>query len=69
MKIKKDKIEMICYRTGNIEYEWIPYKDEIHLLAPLRIFPYKQIFNKEEMQKLINLINTTDFKITIERVK
>lgn len=69
MKIKKDKIEMICYRTGNIEYEWIPYKDEIRLLAHLRIFPYKTIFNKEEMQKLINLINTTDFKITIERVK
>ena len=69
MKIKKDKIEMICYRTGNIEYEWIPWNDEIHLLAPLRIFPYKSIFNKEEMQKLINLINTTDFKITIERVK
>lgn len=69
MKIKKDKIEMICYRTGNIEYEWIPYKDEIHLLTPLRIFPYKTIFNKEEMQKLINLINTTDFKITIEKVK
>lgn len=69
MKIKKDKIEMICYRTGNIEYEWIPYKDEIRLIAPLRIFPYKSIFNKEEMQKLINLINTTDFKITIEKVK
>lgn len=69
MKIEKDKIEMICYRTGNIEYEWIPNKDEIHLLAPLRIFPYKTIFNKEEMQKLINLINTTDFKITIEKVK
>ena len=69
MKIKKDKIEMICYRTGNIEYEWIPYKDEIHLLAPLHIFPYKSIFNKEEMRELCNLINTTDFKITIEKVK
>lgn len=69
MKIEKDKIEMICYRTGNIEYAHIPYKDEIRLLAPLHIFPYKAIFNKEEMQKLINLINTTDFKITIERVK
>lgn len=69
MKIEKDKIEMICYRTGSIEYEWIPYKDEIRLLAPLRIFPYKAIFNTYEMQKLINLINTTEFKITIERVK
>lgn len=69
MKIKKDKIEMICYRTGNIEYEWIPYKDEIRLLAPLCIFPYKPIFNKEEMQELCNLINTADFKITIEKVK
>ena len=60
---------MICYRTGKIEYEWIPYKDEIRLIAPLRIFPSKSIFSSEEMKKLINLINTTDFKITIERVK
>lgn len=69
MKIKKDKIEMICYRAGNIEYELNPYKGEYHLTAPLRIFPYKPIFNQEEMQKLCNLINTTDFKITIEKVK
>lgn len=69
MKIKKDKIEMRCYRVGSIEYERNFYKDEYYLTAPLRIFPFKSIFSSEEMQKLINLIDTTDFKITIERVK
>lgn len=69
MKIKKDKIEMICYRVGNIEYERNSYKDEYYLTAPLRIFPFNSILSGEEMQKLCNLINTCDFKITIEKVK
>lgn len=69
MKIKKDKIEMRCYRVGSIEYEHNFYKDEYYLTTPLCIFPSKSKFSSEEMKKLINLINTTDFKITIERVK
>lgn len=69
MKRKKDKIKMICYRAGDIEYEYNFYKDEYKLLSPLKVFPYNTKFNEEEMQKLINLIDTTDFKITIERVK
>lgn len=69
MKIKKDKIEMRCYREGDIEYKYNFYKGEYYLTAPLRIFPSKSVFSREEMQKLINLISTTDFKVTIERVK
>lgn len=68
MKVKEDKIEMICHRTDGIEYEYNLYKNEYNILSPLRIFPCNPIFNREEMQKLINLINT-DFKITIERKK
>lgn len=67
MKIKKDKIEMICCRGGSIKYDYNPYKGEFRLLAPLRIFPCKSFFNVKEMEELSNLINTDDFKITIEK--
>lgn len=70
LKIKDNKIQLICYTADGIYYERNRDLKKYCLVKPLKFVPYELMFNEEEMKLLLDvcLNKNPRLKITIERL-
>lgn len=68
MKIKGNKIELICYCGDDISYQCKRGEDYI-LSSSIKLIPYDLKFTKDEMKKLLDILlsNNPRLKVTIEK--
>lgn len=66
--IKKNKIQLECYFSGDMSYE--KHNSNTYILTtPLKFIPYDLKFDELEIKKIIELLlkGDTHLKITIEK--
>lgn len=70
LKIKDNKIQLICYTADDICYEYNRNLKKYCLSKPLKFIPYELMFNEEEMKLLLDICLNKNprLKITIERL-